>query len=473
MNTFNKLDKLNYNYNSLKIYYENENSINYLEQIKIDFNKIKKISFEHVGDNTFDYNIFLNKLFQSFNIQYNLIYLYISLDYSDNKNKIDNNIIENLNNFKSLECLKIFRFKIKNPFLLKLYNLKNLDLYGCENIGFYENSLLTLKNIRIGKSLLPNTNYLIELPLVEKCILDDNKGIDFNSLKQLKSLISNGAILSKINYSPLEYIKINSSSNGNEKEIIEKLITIKTLKEIYLEIKNNEIDKIAQVEGKNDSVKIIDIFGLGYKHDCAFNNLFNKFPNLSKINLHISNNDYLNKELNLEIKEDTKSKINNISLNLSHIKNCKLYCSSYCNLIELNLIIYIDKIINLKESFPLFNDECNICFKSLNTLSIKLSTKSLDLDILKTIYNNLDKMPKLKNLRLDLLIKDVEEKFYKEFIRKILKMRLDKIDCNVFNLGIGEKPDYTKNELKEIFPDIKFYDYQNITSLALFKIALH
>ena len=216
----------------------------------------------------------------------------------------------------------------------------------------------------------------------------------------------------------------------------------------------------------------MNIYSYEYKHECDFNNLLNKFPNLSKIKIHISKYDYSIKELNLEIKEDPISKINNIYLNLSYIKNFKLYCSSYCNLIEVNLTIYIDKIINLKESFPLFSDKCNICFKSLNTLYIQLSAKTLGLDILNNIYNNLDTMTKLKNLTLDLFVKGVEENFYKEFIKKILKMRLDKIDCNVFSLGIGVRLNYSKNELMEILPDIKFYDYQYIKIIKFAKMYL-
>lgn len=46
-------------------------------------------------------------------------------------------------------------------------------------------------------------------------------------------------------------------------------------------------------------------------------------------------------------------------------------------------------------------------------------------------------------------------------------MRLDKIDCNVFSLGIGVRLNYSKNELMEILPDIKFYDYQYIKIINL------
>ena len=127
------------------------------------------------------------------------------------------------------------------------------------------------------------------------------------------------------------------------------------------------------------------------------------------------------------------------------------------------LIIEIDtEIINIKESFPIFNDKCNKIFKSLKIFQIYNPELKLDSIILENIYNNLDKMPILRIFEIKCDSNYINKELYIKFIIKLLKMKLKRIKINL-NLNKFEidREDYSIDELKEIYPDIK-YNLNNI-----------
>ena len=119
---FVKLNKMNIEYESIFYDYKDNNN-NYLKQININFNKIKKITLAIEYDNNYYYydrkqKDFLEVLFPFNNIVNNLIYLDIKYKYY--KINISPNLFENINNFKSLRYLFIENFNFKEDFILKL-----------------------------------------------------------------------------------------------------------------------------------------------------------------------------------------------------------------------------------------------------------------------------------------------------------------------------------------------------------------
>ena len=84
--TFNDLNKLNIKYSSI-FYLNNNNNINFLNEINIDFNKIKRITikikqmerYDFIDNDNFTKNNknFFENLYSFTNIKNNLIYLNI------------------------------------------------------------------------------------------------------------------------------------------------------------------------------------------------------------------------------------------------------------------------------------------------------------------------------------------------------------------------------------------------------------
>ena len=78
------------------------------------------------------------------NIEKNLLCLNLVVGFIK-YDKIDPNSIKNLNSFTSLEILELKGFKFKSVFILKLKNLKNLNLKNCDNFALDEKSCQKLK----------------------------------------------------------------------------------------------------------------------------------------------------------------------------------------------------------------------------------------------------------------------------------------------------------------------------------------
>ena len=99
---------MNINYASIFYYLEDANKINYLKEINIDFNKIKRLTIENEDEKEYKDNInekqiknFFEILFSINNINNNLIYLNIKMKHC----KINPELFENINNFKLLRYL--------------------------------------------------------------------------------------------------------------------------------------------------------------------------------------------------------------------------------------------------------------------------------------------------------------------------------------------------------------------------------
>jgi hypothetical protein len=241
----------------------------------------------------------------------------------------------------------------------------------------------------------------------------------------------------------LQNLYIISNDNNNietEKKVIEKIISMKSLKEVNLFLQKFDYNDISDIEGTNNSITMINIVSKDHPKYDLFN-LQQKFPNLSDIQLKASYNE--NNKNDIEIIENENFKINKLEINC-HNANIKLFCQPFQNLETINIIIY-GEMDNITERFPFFNDNCNILFDSLNYFQFTYS-KYIKLDILYNLCNNLDNMKNLKNLILDLKCKEVDKKYYDYLNKKLSTLNLNYINCRIDNgllyqeevLNIGE-----------------------------------
>ena len=166
---FDKLNKSNYKNTTLTCNFKNNDDINYLNEFKINFTKIKGIIFyedDECGIMNHDY--FFNTLFSFEDIINNLVALHISLKINDFSDQIDPNTLENLNNFKSLKILILENLQLENIFLLKLQNLENLALYNCDIILFDENIGLKLEKMELLKCSIEKPKKSLKLPVLKE-----------------------------------------------------------------------------------------------------------------------------------------------------------------------------------------------------------------------------------------------------------------------------------------------------------------
>ena len=479
---FGKLNKIKSKYSSILFIYENFKDINYLFKFNINFSQIKKLhildskystcSFECKNKMIIDNSYYsLKTVFSHNDIKNNLISL--NLD-SYNKIEIENNIFKPLNDFKVLEELNLQNFKFKNNFSLKLNNLKKLELIFCENISF-ENCCLNLYILRLVDYNITPPKSLLQFPNLESCDLEHNPKINFNLLIDFKSLkklkifsapaiyflnLENDSLISAECY-------FNEINNITAKKILNKLLSFKNLTNLNLKSFEMNIYEISKIEGHYDSITYLLIENKKDYDEIDFDFLQNKFPNLSSF--YFQNSHFEDNEMDLEIKENKKSKINDIVIDCrfgQNIKN-KIYCQSYETLKYFG--IEIEKIYDLKKVLPIFNEKCEIKFKELEKFSFKNEKYETNIDVLKNIYNNIDKMPNIRQITIICFCSKMNEEFYRKIIEKILSLNLDyseiKIRLSWNELVNGFEQMYSikeLNEMKKIYPKFKSLNFNKI-----------
>ena len=112
--------------------------------------------------------------------------------------------------------------------------------------------------------------------------------------------------------------------------------------------------------------------------------------------------------------------------------NIILYCGPYENLVKVDISINWD-IVNYKTIFTIFDNNCKTIFKSLNYFKLIHNDfgYNVSLDILNNIYNNMDKMPKLKHFEIYCFSKDIAESFYNKLNKKIMSLYLEFIKIEI------------------------------------------
>ena len=476
---FNKLNESNINYASLTINNKENYDVGILKQLNINFCKIKRLTSEYEDDenaeksNSNNYDIFYNTLFSSFNVKNNLIYLKLKRR-NKHYNKFNIKYINNLNDFKSLKVLILYEFDFNETFHLDLCNLEKLYMYFCTNIKISENTCLNLKDLYLDNCLILNNKSSLNFPKLKTCILKgyaykDYNIIDFSKLINLEYFEGTKRYFLLLEKCKLEKIKLNYDENNSyelEKNVIKKLIEIKTLKSVNIELEYINDDDMTQIQGENNSLKDLKIIWIKRDKDCIIYNLQNKFPNLNSLDFHIEFTELMYDDgkncitPTLDIKENINSKIDKFKLFIyNYNKSIKFYCQSFENLIEVKLQFSSD-IKDLDKFFPLLNVNCPIVFKSLKVFSLIIQNNISNPLI--NLYNNINNncVPNLKELSLqcdNLIDKD----FYNKFIKKILSINLNIIQLNTIKYFEKSKL-YSEEELKEIYPDINISKYNKL-----------
>ena len=404
---FDNIDNLSFNYTSIYYLLDDINKINYLKEINIDFNKIKRLTLKiEENYNEEDENMklknnkyFFETLFSFNNIENNLVYLKINFkqDY-----KISPFLFDNINNFKKLEYLYINNLYFEKGFTIKLNSLNFLSINHCENIKFSENfKKLKLLDLSNNYKLDINTLEKVNFSQLKVLDLSWNKISDINifnniNLKEVKSLYLSGNkilnidILEKIDFKKLE--KLNLSDNKIlDINILEK-VNFKELKELNLH--HNKISDI------NILVKVN--FKELKKLDLSCNNISDidilakvNFKNLKELNLSYNKILDINvlEKVNFNYLENLDLSWNNISdiniLEKVNFKELKIFYLRSNNISDINILEKVN-FKELKELYLSWNkiSDINILEKvNFNKLEIlDLSCNNiLDINILKKL----------------------------------------------------------------------------------------
>jgi len=245
---FNNMNNLDIKYSSIFYDLKNLNKINYLKEINIDFNKIKRLTLKieniEYYERIKDINNFFKNLFSFNNIKNNLIYL--EINFGNKENNSDS--FKDINNFKSLRYLHLENFNFNQQFTIRSNNLILLSIISCENILLSEipNEKLKVLNLRnhisnINRLGRNNPTELTKINLsLNKIDINILEKVDFKNLKVLNLInneISNINILEKVNF--IELSKLNLSFNKiSDIKVFEK-VNFRELKELNLS--NNRI----------------------------------------------------------------------------------------------------------------------------------------------------------------------------------------------------------------------------------------
>ena len=460
---------------------------------------MKKLIIDFAGhrDNFFyESEIFKNKirekfflnLFSNSNIKDNLLYLEIKLKYPSELPEFN---YENLNDLKLLEELRLENLCSTKGFSLKLNNLKYLYLNQCQNILLSENSSsnLIILNLFRDEGICNYKGQKLKCPKLEKfkiCFCKENYSniFDFKSFQSLKYFLRvNSNDFLELGNAPLEKVYISSKCPNFSKEIeikiLRKLIEIRTLKEVKIDLEYMNNDDIEFIEGENQSVEklIVNIRkeDLFTDSEIILFNLQNKFPNLKEIYIHINGKIFCSLDKTkkkIDLIENAKCKINKFSLSWSKrpsYPNLKLFIGPYENLVDVTFGCYSSLFI--EKSFPIFLINSKTIFKSLlyfkfDDLDADPSNPfvAIDLKKIKYVINNLDKMPNLKSFIFKCRCKKINYDVYKRFIISLLSLKVKNIELNLNN-EIEEE--FNDNELKDIY---KEYDPKNFEKIQIIKI---
>ena len=475
------MNKSKINYSSIFFKFKNNENINYLKDFNINFGQIQKLSCaQDYCPKKENFNNFFKILFSFNNIGNNLMYLDLEL-YNDrldsDRVNIDANSFENLNNFKSLKDLRLHGLLFKTYLNINLINLQHLYISSCSMIIFTDECNLNLKSLFLLSNTDVKPKNILNLPNISECFLKSafnfkenfRTMIDFSSLKKIKSLkaepndfllIENNNILKSI-----DLYSLHNISKSNELKLVEKILSMKSLENVSLSLNTIDIDDILKIPGENSSILSIKIVISNKNKHLYFNKIQNKFPNVSELSFEIFNN---SNGMKLEINQNPNSKVNKLYLSGYGQKEIKIDIQSF----EKLKIINIDAdIINLKEALPFFNKNYQIKYNSLTIFNFLIhGKKELSIELLNNLYNNIDNMPNLKEFYLHLYIKDINEAFYKQIIRKLLSLKLNVISISLSinkttQLQIIEK--YSFDELKEIYQVFNEDDYDFISICKL------
>ena len=461
---FDKLNKYKSNF-CIKINFKNENVIPLIKDFKINFELLKGLDMINVGnEKNINYDSLFKNLFDFNNFGKNIINLYLKIH--DVWSKItDSKNFEKINSFQNLKTLELNGFNFQKNFILNLNDIIFLNLKNCSNIIFAKNN--KLKTLFISNCNILKNKSLSKFEHLEKIELLNYKNVqkyseifDFTSFINLKFLNCQACDFIHLpEISSLENAYLISTTSNNletEKLMFEKICKLQKLKEISFDIYTANIEDISNINYNNPSLEKMYIGIKKELQNVNFSGLINKFKNLSELKVDFqAGEEYFT--VNLKIKENSNCKINKLYISGCGATNIELYCGPYSNLVELKLYEN-GNITNLKDTFPLFKENCPIIFHKLTNfhfINMELSTEPFPFEIINNLYNNLDKMPNLNNITIKCYSSEMNKDYYKQFIKKLLEMKLDSITLDIHQMdeeddSLGDN--YTFEELKEIYP---------------------
>ena len=423
MNIFRRLKSSNIKSLSLVFIFEKIKDVELFTEFNLDF-KIKKMKIECTK---MEYSINFSEFFQilsSFNIKTNLTYLEINgiiLSNDEQKSKI--NQIGCINNLKSMTTLKLSRLSLDDDSIIEITNLKILNISYCKDIVLGEKAFKNLKELYLYQSIIKVSNS-IKLPNVEILQLHGEymweKIIDFSSLSKIKRLeidaknffsIQKCSTLKNIQKLKLCYYIDDPLIFENEKieEILYSLTEL-TISMPPCQMTNNL--KIEDLHIKFQKILTLNLYSNDYYFD-------NKLKNGAIIKF-INSLDSQIKEINIE------GDFGDINIKIN------------CNFKKLEKI-YINTCDCKKLLFPIFCQSCDI-FESLTDFTFKYNY--LNFETLVNIYNNIEKMPNLKNFTLSCNNNCFHEYLYEKFIGELSKLKLNNIYIDIRkNVDIRDSDD--------------------------------
>ena len=349
--------KTNINFSSIYYVLKDKKKINYLRELNINFNKIKRMTLIVGSEENNDYinKCFFEILFSFNHIENNLIFLKIECKF----NNLSNKLFENINNFKSLKYLYINSFKFDTEFII---TIKHLNILSCKN---FKNIILSedinfkdLKELYLYGNDTYSTQALEKSKFenLEKLYLNNDKISDIDKLKianirKLKELnlsnnnISDINILKKVKFSELEILNLSSNKISDIK-ILEK-VKFKNLKKLILE--NNNISDLSVLE--KVIFKKLEILNLSQNKISDINILEKvKFKELKRLNLSYNNISDINVLENINISLKNIEQLDFSSNKISDIKVLEKIKLEKLEVIDLR------KNRNLKSKFQFINN---------------------------------------------------------------------------------------------------------------------
>ena len=476
-NFFEKLNKSQLIYDAFYFIFNDIKELNEIKNFGINFQAIKRLAFKiksKVLKNFEENDLF--DIFKLNKIENNLTTLVI-----DSKLNIKSDIFENINNFKYLSFLSLKNINFDKQFTIKLDTLKQLEFYTCHNMSISQESANNIRKLVLFSNNIKSEIKLkfpelkifkyLSHPLLEEII-------ELGSMTKLKELFidmdKNYKIIKNFDKLGIEDLSLFTFQNDTDKitKALEKTFQLKNLKKFTIELTyiNNKINNILPLLGQNNSVEKIKIIWFGGDGQSLLDNFQKKFPNASFLKIQEQSKKIIS---SIEIKENEDLKVNKINID-SKGRNNKIYIHSYETLTDVKLSF--NEYIHQKDGFALFEEKCDIIFKSL--INLELSFAKIDLKLINNLFNNLKKFPNLKNFKLDCQCVDIDEKSYENYIKKLLSLKLKSIilkikkykkkETDISKSEDSEKSEennkkyYSENELKNMNNNFNIMKYNKI-----------
>ena len=432
---------------SVKNYNIIQNNIQNFKNIFSNNDKIKKFGLSFYNVYNLDYfykNILLD------NMENNLIYLKIEkLGYEEFKDLTY--LLNKITKFKTLTyleiCNYIFKYsRIEKNDLVQLCN--DINIKSC----FSKLKALKLKlQNKYSLDIYLDAPSKLKLFNLEKLSIESeydffDEIIDFEQLTNLKYYKGSEKKFYLLKSKSLEKVKIIDVKDWQN--TLKILSNIQSLEEFKIKYMKSLIKCDYELIKKNENVKKIKL-ELISDNECILYDFQNKFPNLNNFSIFIKFY-YVNNSGGLKIIENPKCKVNKINIEIWRNNNLELYINSYKTLKSFKLCV--DKNVIIKD-IPLFSNNCNVIFESLYSLNLFFQNeKRDDSEDLNNLYNNIDKIPNLKEFNITTSFTQGNQ-FYKKFIEKILNLKLIR-KINIKRNINKCNENLSRELLNKIFPNI-------------------